>query len=165
MNAIILAAGKGSRMRKDGDSTPKPLLPISGVPNLERTVLMLHEFGIEDITVLCNSEFLEQYRFLQERYRCHILHNPIYRNTLYTMNQAIDLLHDTFVIEGDLVLARNIFSRQDNSFYYVMRYPQCEEDAWHPILEGEQITSFQIGCSNEPCLLGASFWAKKIAHW
>ena len=134
MNAIILAAGKGSRMRKDGYSTPKPLLPILGVPNLERTVWMLHEFGIEDITVLCNSEFLEQYRFLQERYRCHILHNPIYRNTLYSMNQAIDLFHDTFVIEGDLVLARNIFSRQDNSFYYVMRYPQCGEDAWHPIL-------------------------------
>lgn len=62
MNAIILAAGKGSRMRKDGYSTPKPLLPILGVPNLERTVWMLHEFGIEDITVLCNSEFLEQYR-------------------------------------------------------------------------------------------------------
>lgn len=161
MNAIILAAGKGSRMRKDGYSTPKPLLPILGVPNLERTVWMLHEFGIEDITVLCNSEFLEQYRFLQERYRCHILHNPIYRNTLYSMNQAIDLFHDTFVIEGDLVLARNIFSRQDNSFYYVMRYPQCGEDAWHPILEGEQITSFQIGYSNEPCLLGVSFWAQK----
>ena len=35
-----------------------------------------------------------------------------------------------------------------------MRYPQCGEDAWHPILEGEQITSFQIGYSNEPCLLG-----------
>ena len=66
MNAIILAAGKGSRMRKDGYSTPKPLLPILGVPNLERTVWMLHEFGIEDITVLCNSEFLEQYRFLQD---------------------------------------------------------------------------------------------------
>lgn len=42
MNAIILAAGKGSRMRKDGYSTPKPLLPILGVPNLERTVWMLH---------------------------------------------------------------------------------------------------------------------------
>lgn len=116
MNAIILAAGKGSRMRKDGYSTPKPLLPILGVPNLERTVWMLHEFGIEDITVLCNSEFLEQYRFLQERYRCHILHNPIYRNTLYSMNQAIDLFHDTFVIEGDLVLARNIFSGKTIAF-------------------------------------------------
>ena len=42
-----------------------------------------------------------------------------------------------------------------------MRYPQCGEDAWHPILEGEQITSFQIGYSNEPCLLGVSFWAQK----
>ena len=61
MNAIILAAGKGSRMRKDGYSTPKPLLPILGVPNLERTVWMLHEFGIEDITVLGLEFALERW--------------------------------------------------------------------------------------------------------
>lgn len=44
MNAIILAAGKGSRMRKDGYSTPKPLLPILGVPNLERTVWIIADY-------------------------------------------------------------------------------------------------------------------------
>lgn len=158
MNAIILAAGKGSRMRKDGYDTPKPLLPILGVPNMERTVWMLRDFGIDDITILCNSDCFEQYRFLQERYHCHILHTPIHRNTLFSINQAIDLFHDTFVIEGDLVLSRNIFSRQNGSFYYVMRYPHCEKDAWCPILDGERITSFQIGCFTEPCLFGVSFW-------
>lgn len=158
MNAIILAAGKGSRMRKDGYDIPKPLLPILGVPNMERTVWMLRDFGIDDITILCNSDCFEQYRFLQEKYHCNILHNPIHRNSLYSVNQAIDLFHDTFVIEGDLVLSRNIFSCQNGSFYYVMRYPKCEKDAWRPILEGERITSFQIGYFTEPCLLGVSFW-------
>ena len=76
MNAIILAAGKGSRMRKDGYDIPKPLLPILGVPNMERTVWMLRDFGIDDITILCNSDCFEQYRFLQEKYHCNILHNP-----------------------------------------------------------------------------------------
>ena len=33
MNAIILAAGNSSRMKRDGYNIPKPLLPILGVPN------------------------------------------------------------------------------------------------------------------------------------
>lgn len=152
---------RGSRMRKDGYDTPKPLLPILGVPNIERTIWMLHDFGIDDITILCSSNYLKQYQFLWEKYHCHILHNSTHRNILFSVNQAISLFNDTFVIEGDLVLARNIFSRQNKSFYYVMRYPRCEIDAWHPVLEGNRISAFETGCFSEPCILGGSFWVQK----
>ena len=30
--AIVLAAGYGSRLGQDGDTTPKPLRPVAGVP-------------------------------------------------------------------------------------------------------------------------------------
>lgn len=52
MNAIILAAGNSNRMKQDGYSIPKPLLPIFGIPNIERTVILLQEFGVNEITVL-----------------------------------------------------------------------------------------------------------------
>lgn len=161
VNAIILAAGKGSRMKSDGYDTPKPLLPIMGVPNVERTVLMLQEFGITDITILCSSDCLNHYQFLQNRYHCKILHSADPHNTLYTMNQAIDKLHDTFVIEGDLVLARNVFSCEDRSFYYTMRYPKIGEDEWCPVLEDQRISSIKIGRFSDPCIVGISFWAQK----
>lgn len=161
MNAVILAAGKSSRMRSDGYDTPKPLLPILDVPNIERTVWMLHDFGIDDITILCSSDSLGLYLFLEERYHCQLLHSPIHRNTLFTVNQVINKLNDTFIIEGDLVLARNIFSCRDSSYYYVMRYPECEADAWCPVLEGQRISSFKIGRFLEPCIVGVSFWAQR----
>lgn len=161
MNAIILAAGKSSRMQSDGYDTPKPLLPIMGVPNIERTVLMLHEFGIKDITILCNSECLNHYQFLQDRYHCKIIHSPIHHNTLYTMNQVIDKFYDTFVIEGDLVLARNVFSCEDRSFYYTMCYSESDEDEWCPVLEEQRISSIKIGRFSEPCIVGISFWSQK----
>lgn len=49
--AMILAAGKGTRMRPFTDLIPKPLLPIDEVPLLERTVRWLDRFGFERIVI------------------------------------------------------------------------------------------------------------------
>lgn len=51
-NAIILAAGTGSRLLPLTASTPKPLLDIGGVQPIVRMVEMLAEQGIKDITVV-----------------------------------------------------------------------------------------------------------------
>lgn len=161
MNAIILAAGNSTRMQKDGYDTPKPLLPILGVPNIERTVLMLHEFGITDITILCKSEDLGRYKFLEERYQCDLVHSSLHYNTLFSMSLVLDKLNDTFVIEGDVVLAKNIFRYSKKSFYYTMRYIESEVDAWQPLLENGRITGFKIGPSTFPCIFGISFWARQ----
>jgi D,D-heptose 1,7-bisphosphate phosphatase len=53
MQAVILAGGKGTRLAKAlGLDIPKPMAPVSGIPLLERTVLLLKEQGITDILVL-----------------------------------------------------------------------------------------------------------------
>lgn len=161
MNAIILAAGNSSRMKKDGYVIPKPLLPILGVPNIERTVLMLQEFGIKCIIILCRSEDVEKYEFLQNEYGCKLVSSPLTYNTLHTMSLVVNEIDDTFVIEGDVVLAKNILRTSEHSFYYTMRYEICESDAWCPTVEGNRITEFRIGCFTEPCIFGVSFWAHK----
>ncbi len=44
MDAIIMCAGRGTRMRPITDSIPKPLVPIMGKGSLERTLDILpHE--------------------------------------------------------------------------------------------------------------------------
>ncbi|HXC08248.1 MAG TPA: nucleotidyltransferase family protein [Steroidobacteraceae bacterium] len=49
--AMILAAGRGERLRPLTDATPKPLLPVRGRPLIERHVLALARAGIERIVI------------------------------------------------------------------------------------------------------------------
>ena len=52
MQAIIMAAGKGSRLGSLTEDLPKSLLKINGKRILDINIAMLHRYGIWDITVV-----------------------------------------------------------------------------------------------------------------
>ncbi|MEQ1637397.1 MAG: N-acetylmuramate alpha-1-phosphate uridylyltransferase MurU [Methylococcales bacterium] len=51
MKAMILAAGRGERMRPLTDHTPKPLLTAAGKPIIEYTIMQLVAAGFTDIVI------------------------------------------------------------------------------------------------------------------
>lgn len=51
MKAMILAAGRGERMRPLTDHTPKPLLQAAGKPLIEHTIKQLVANGFNDIVI------------------------------------------------------------------------------------------------------------------
>ncbi len=51
MKAMILAAGRGERMRPLTDYTPKPLLQAGGKPLIEHTIKQLVAAGFNDIVI------------------------------------------------------------------------------------------------------------------
>lgn len=51
MKAMILAAGRGERMRPLTDTTPKPLLPVAGKPMIEHTLDKLKTAGFYEIVI------------------------------------------------------------------------------------------------------------------
>jgi MurNAc alpha-1-phosphate uridylyltransferase len=51
MRAMILAAGRGERMRPLTDTMPKPLLPVGGKPLLQYHIEALARIGVRDIVV------------------------------------------------------------------------------------------------------------------
>jgi MurNAc alpha-1-phosphate uridylyltransferase len=58
MKALILAAGRGERMRPLTDHTPKPLLVVRGRPLIEWHLKALHEAGVNDVVI--NTAWLEE---------------------------------------------------------------------------------------------------------
>jgi MurNAc alpha-1-phosphate uridylyltransferase len=51
MKAMILAAGRGERLRPLTDKTPKPMLPVDGKPLLEHHINRLAAVGINEIVI------------------------------------------------------------------------------------------------------------------
>lgn len=51
MKAMILAAGEGTRLRPLTLKVPKALLPVGGVPLIERTLLWLKSHGIGEVAI------------------------------------------------------------------------------------------------------------------
>src|SRR3990172_9472979 len=50
MKCLIIAAGKGKRLKQKGDS--KPLLPVLGIPLIERVIRTALETGVEEFYVV-----------------------------------------------------------------------------------------------------------------
>lgn len=63
MKAVILAAGKGTRMRELTDELPKPMLRVQGRPILEHIVDGLKTAGIRDFFIVTgyHAEVVEEY--------------------------------------------------------------------------------------------------------
>jgi MurNAc alpha-1-phosphate uridylyltransferase len=58
MKAIVLAAGRGNRMRPLSDATPKPLLQVHGKPLIEWHLEALAAAGVREIVI--NTAWLEE---------------------------------------------------------------------------------------------------------
>ena len=76
--AILLAAGRGERLRPWTDTTPKPLLRVQGQPLLHRLIARLQAAGIREIYVVTGYK-AEQFAALPVQFPgVQLLVNPYY---------------------------------------------------------------------------------------
>ena len=54
MKAIILAGGRGKRLRPITDYVPKPLVPLKNIPIIEWQIKYLKKFGIKEV-IICTG--------------------------------------------------------------------------------------------------------------
>lgn len=109
MKAMILAAGRGERMRPLTDHIPKPLLPAAGKPLIEHTIKQLVANGFTDIVINHAHMGLQ----IEERlgngnqFGADISYSPEGEHALETAGGIINALHllgeEVFlVVNGDI---------------------------------------------------------------
>lgn len=109
MNAIILAAGMGTRLRPLTNDRPKCLVAVNRVPMVERQIQFLKEKDINEITLISGYK-AESLEYLKDRYGVDIVFNDRYDtcnniNSLYIVKERF---HDTYVLEGDVYMDKNV---------------------------------------------------------
>jgi MurNAc alpha-1-phosphate uridylyltransferase len=67
MDAMILAAGQGTRLRPITEHTPKALVRVGGVPMLERIALRLVEAGVDRLVVNVHHHADQVRSFIEEK--------------------------------------------------------------------------------------------------
>jgi len=108
MRAMILAAGRGERMRPLTDHTPKPLLKVAHRALIEHHLTALMTAGIHDVVI--NHAYLgiqiEQYLGDGQRYGLRITYSPESEGleTGGGIHNALPLLGDEpfLVVNGDI---------------------------------------------------------------
>ena len=75
MKAIILAGGRGKRLRPITDKIPKPLIPINNKPLIERTINYLKKYGINEIIISSGykSNLIENFLKKKKNFGCKII--------------------------------------------------------------------------------------------
>ena len=107
--ALILAGGKGLRLRERLGGLPKPLIDLCGMPLLERQVLLLKQHGFTRIDVLVNyrAEAIEEYCSSRGNWGLDVccVDDGTPRGTAGAVMALLDSLDDEFlVVYGDTML-------------------------------------------------------------
>lgn len=164
-NAIILAAGRGERLKPYTDTTPKPLLPVNNEPMLETLIKQLYLNEIEHISIVVGY-MAEKFEYLKSKYNIEIIENPAYisMNNISSLYRAKDKLNQpTMILDADLIIndtsiLRKYISKSGYSCYWTdEKIPE-----WGLRLSYSDI----IGCNrnfakNCYALKTLSFWTKE----
>jgi len=123
MQAIILAAGQGSRLKQFNNGKPKALISLDKAHLINYQISILHYFGIKDICIVTGYEGDMIRSVIGDHY--HYIDNTKYAdtNSLYSLWLARDWVNDDLVIINSDVLAHpdifwNLAISPGNSLVY-----------------------------------------------
>ena len=109
LKAGIIAAGEGRRLRSEGISLPKPLVPVDGVPLIERLLQLFVRHGIREVACIVNEYSPEVKEFVESK-RFGIPVHFVVRTTPSSM-------HSLFALSPLLKDGRFLLSTVDSIFF------------------------------------------------
>ncbi|MCI2030948.1 NTP transferase domain-containing protein [Limosilactobacillus sp.] len=162
-NAIIMAAGLGTRMRPLTYKTPKPLIRVAGKLMVESVIEGLHQNGIYDISIVVGY-LAEQFNYLGEKYpEVKLINNPYYNqyNNISSLYVARNELKNTVILDGDqLVMNPKLLKREFAHSGYAGAKIDRFTDEWimHPDQNGKILQCDRSGNDHGWRLYSLSKW-------
>jgi len=164
-NAIITAAGFGSRFVPLSYEMPKGLLEVLGERMIERQIRQLHEAGITDITIVVGY-LKEKFEYLVDKYNVKLLYNPEYssKNSLSTLYHARHLLKNTYILASDNWLRDNIYNEYESASWYSGVYMKGNTSEWCLVTDDTGlVTDVQIGGADSYVMYGPAYFNKDFS--
>ena len=106
IDAVLMAGGKGERLRPLTDKIPKPLLPVGDKAIIDHNVDRLISYGIKHINVTVNylgEQLEEHFREPYNDVQINVVREPEFLGTLGSIRFIPDIFNDTvLVMNSDL---------------------------------------------------------------
>ena len=120
--ALILAAGKGTRMWPLTDNMPKPLLPLCGMSIIEQQIAALKKVGVKNINILIGHRMKEISDLLGNGKKYGVEINYIVQSEQKGTGHAVSLAEkhvkdSFFCLNGDTLIDEKnlkLLSKKDN---------------------------------------------------
>lgn len=117
IDAVLMAGGKGERLRPLTEKTPKPLLPVGGKAIIDHNIDRLIVNGVMHINVTVNylGEQLEEH-FVEPRgeVQVHTVREPKYLGTIGSIRFVKEFYNDTI-----LVMNSDLFTNINYEDFYL----------------------------------------------
>lgn len=135
MQAIIMAAGRGSRLGSLTAGKPKSFVEIKGKKLIDYNLRLLEEYGVDEIIMVTGYQCEAFEGLLHDREDVRFVYNPFYEmmNVLGSFYMGMDLLHDDFIyLHADTICEPAIFERLvrfDADVILPVDYKTCDDEA------------------------------------
>lgn len=117
MQAIILAAGMGKRLGEYTKNNTKCMVPVNGVPLIDRVLNQLSFLKLSRVVIVVGYEGQKLIDYIGNEYnglKIEYIFNSIYdkTNNIYSLALAKDKMQedDTLLLESDLIFDDRLFS-------------------------------------------------------
>ena len=139
-NALILAAGKGTRMWPLTENIPKPLLSICGLPIIERQIQELKKVGVKKLYILIGYQMKELSDYLgKTKFGIDIEYiiQEEQKGTGHAVNQAKNIIQGNFYcINGDLIIdSENLERLKEKENYLTMMVTNVKDGSNFGVIE------------------------------
>lgn len=104
MNFAIIAAGEGSRLKKEGFDKPKPMVRLEGEMLVERLIRIFKDNGAESINIIINAHSPQLEVFLKELKAKEPLLNLIIKTTPSSAHSFYSILETVGFEDKELCL-------------------------------------------------------------